>query len=382
MRRRKAQTRGTRRGRAIGRSGERIDCSHAGHRPRRRRQSGREPDGYYDTQERSTARAEHVQFGPVHPGVRTSDRGRVLGCHAPSTYAASPAAKVLYYERISCSAVAAVALPSRHRPQHSASGWLVPHGQGARGCPSSVPGRRAEDRRGRHVAGHAERGRWAGGSTGSPMSTTPALAPLYVVWRAGVPPGVLSRDRLCPHRSGRRHGPRTCDGATRPGRAHKGGNGQTGSPQGPDRACGDPHTGVDQVDSDIDDLDIPSDGDRRTAVLIKQNGQLQAQLLLPRTLRPDRPAPFGRTGRPQDAGDGLDWLNVEVVSDQPRTHWSAHFDRPLDHGAFARACFPAGRALRGVRTGLHESMSAAGSSPLRPRAFPPRRPSREGDRRA
>jgi hypothetical protein len=147
-------------------------------------------------------------------------------------------------------------------------------------------------------------------------------------------------------RTGRDAGTARGLATARPGRAHKGGNGQTGSPQGPDRACGDPHTGVDQVDSDIDDLDIPSDGDRRTAVLIKQNGQLQAQLLLPRTLRPDRPAPFGRTGRPQDAGDGLDWLNVEVVSDQPRTHWSAHFDRPLDHGAFARACFPAGRTTR------------------------------------
>jgi hypothetical protein len=53
-------------------------------------------------------------------GSSSSDGGRVEGCQVSSRYAGSPTAKALYRERISCSAVPAVAVPSCNRPQHSA----------------------------------------------------------------------------------------------------------------------------------------------------------------------------------------------------------------------------------------------------------------------
>jgi len=58
----------------------------------------------------------------VHHGFRVERQpdGRGEGCQVASRYAGSPTAKALYRERISCSAVAAVAVPSCSRPQHSA----------------------------------------------------------------------------------------------------------------------------------------------------------------------------------------------------------------------------------------------------------------------
>ena len=59
-------------------------------------------------------------------------RASAAGCAGARSRAgtpASPTAKALYRERISCSAVPASAVPSCSRPQHSAKGRPVPHGQ-------------------------------------------------------------------------------------------------------------------------------------------------------------------------------------------------------------------------------------------------------------
>jgi hypothetical protein len=53
-------------------------------------------------------------------GSRSIAAGRVEECQLRSRYAGSPTANALYRLRISCSAVAAVAVPSCSRPQQSA----------------------------------------------------------------------------------------------------------------------------------------------------------------------------------------------------------------------------------------------------------------------
>ncbi|CAK7282167.1 hypothetical protein SGPA1_20133 [Streptomyces misionensis JCM 4497] len=68
---------------------------------------------------------------PVHRirGSRSSRSGRVLGCQVRSRYCASPLTNAQYRDRISSSAVGALAAPEWKRPQQASYGCGSPQGQ-------------------------------------------------------------------------------------------------------------------------------------------------------------------------------------------------------------------------------------------------------------